>query len=125
MLALLAQPLLGLVYGADFEDASTSLLLLLPGGVLFAGSSILNAGIYAAGRPFTATATQILGMVVTVVGLVVFLSGGGVTAAAIVSSVSYATIFVSSLIAYRRVAGLSWGELVPTPRRVRALAREA
>ena len=125
VLALLAQPLLGLVYGADFEDASTSLLLLLPGGVLFAGSSILNAGIYAAGRPFTATATQILGMVVTVVGLVVFLSGGGVTAAAIVSSVSYATIFVSSLIAYRRVAGLTWGELVPTPRRVRALAREA
>ncbi len=125
VLALLAQPLLGLVYGADFEDASTSLLLLLPGGVLFAGSSILNAGIYAAGRPFTATCTQILGMVVTVVGLVVFLAGGGVTAAAIVSSVSYATIFVSSLIAYRRVAGLSWGELVPTPSRVRALAREA
>jgi O-antigen/teichoic acid export membrane protein len=125
VLALLAQPLLGLVYGADFEDASTSLLLLLPGGVLFAGSSILNAGIYAAGRPFTATCTQILGMVVTVVGLVVFLSGGGVTAAAIVSSVSYAAIFVSSLIAYRRVAGLSWGELVPTPSRVRALAREA
>ena len=78
VLALLAQPLLGLVYGADFEDASTSLLLLLPGGVLFAGSSILNAGIYAAGRPFTATCTQILGMVVTVVGLVVFLAGGGV-----------------------------------------------
>ena len=124
-LALLARPLLGLVYGDDFRAASTSLLLLLPGGVLFAASSILNAGIYAAGHPFTATTTQIIGMLVTVVGLIIFLSGGGVTAAAIVSSASYATIFLSSLVAYRHVTGLPWGALVPTPARVRALAREA
>jgi hypothetical protein len=93
----------------------------LPGGVLFAGASILNAGIYAAGRPFTATCTQILGMLTTVVGLVAFLSTGGVTAAAIVSSASYATIFVASLIAFRAVSGLAWRALVPTPARVRAL----
>jgi O-antigen/teichoic acid export membrane protein len=116
-----ARPLLGLVYGDEFHDAATSLVLLLPGGVLFAGASILNAGIYAAGRPFTATSTQILGMLVTVVGLVLFLSGGGVTAAAIVSSASYASIFVASLVAFRSVSGLAWADLLPTPSRVRAL----
>ena len=64
-----AEPLLGFVYGSDFRAASDSLVLLLPGAVLFAGAAILNAGIYAAGRPFTATCTQILGMLVTIVGL--------------------------------------------------------
>jgi O-antigen/teichoic acid export membrane protein len=122
-IALLARPLLGLVYGDEFREAATSLLLLLPGGVLFAGASILNAGIYAAGRPFTATCTQILGMLVTVVGLVAFLSSGGVRAAAIVSSASYATIFVASLVAFKRVSGLPWRGLVPTPGRVRTLLR--
>jgi O-antigen/teichoic acid export membrane protein len=123
ILLLLAEPLLGFVYGGEFRAASESLRLLLPGAVLFAGAAILNAGIYAAGRPFTATCTQLLGMLVTVVGLVAFLSGGGVTAAAIVSSASYATIFLASLVASVSVSGLAWRELVPTPGRVRALLR--
>ena len=92
VLAVLARPLLGLVYGDDFRDAAEPAAAdLLPGAVLFAGSSILGAGIYAAGRPFTATVTQVLGMIVTVVGLFVFLRTGGITAAALVSTASYAT----------------------------------
>jgi O-antigen/teichoic acid export membrane protein len=121
-LAVFAKPLLGLVYGDDFRDAAESLRLLLPGAVLFAGASILSAGIYAVGRPFTATLTQVLGMVVTLVGLAIFLSGGGITAAALVSSASYATIFVASLIAYKRVSGTPWRRFLPTPSRLRAFA---
>ncbi len=123
MLALLARPLLGLVYGDDFRDAAEPLLLLLPGAVLFAGSSIVTAGLYAANRPFTATVTQLLGMIVTVVGLLVFLRTGGVNAAAIVSSAAYTTVFVATLIAYKRVTGLSWSWFAPTPARLRALIR--
>jgi O-antigen/teichoic acid export membrane protein len=122
-LALLARPLLGLVYGDDFREAAEPLLLLLPGAVLFAGSSIIGAGIYAAGRPFTATVTQLLGMVVTVVGLFAFLRTGGITAAALVSTASYATVFLAALIAYQRVTGLPWREFVPTLARLRAIAR--
>jgi O-antigen/teichoic acid export membrane protein len=122
-LALLARPLLGLVYGDDFRGAADPLLLILPGAVLFAGSSILNAGIYAAGYPFTSTLTQVAGMVVTVVGLFVFLRTGGITAAALVSTASYSTVFVTSLSAYQRVAGLPWRRFAPTPARLRALAR--
>ncbi len=119
-LALLAQPLLGLVYGDDFREAAESLRLLLPGAVLFAGASILNAGIYAAGRPFTATLTQVLGMVVTVAGLAIFLAGGGITAAALVSSASYAAVFLAALIAYKRVSGVPWGSFLPLPGRLGA-----
>jgi O-antigen/teichoic acid export membrane protein len=121
--AIFARPLLGVVYGDDFRDAAEPLLLILPGAVLFAGSSILAAGVYAAGYPFTATIAQVIGMVVTVVGLFVFLRTGGITAAALVSTASYATVFVAMLIAYKVVAGLSWRFFLPTPARMRALVR--
>jgi len=121
VLALFARPLIGLVYGDSFRDAAEPLLLLLPGVVLFAGSSILAAGVYAAGRPFTATFAQLLGMAVTVVGLFVFLRSGGITAAAIVSTVSYATVFVAMLIAYKRVSDTPWRSFVPSPARLRGL----
>ena len=123
VLALLARPLLGLVYGDDFRDAAEPLLLLLPGAVLFAGSAILAAGVYAAGRPFTATLVQLLGMAVTVVGLFVFLRTGGITAAALVSTASYATVFVGALVAYKSVTGTPWRYFVPTPARLRELTR--
>jgi O-antigen/teichoic acid export membrane protein len=109
------------VYGNDFRDAAEPLLLILPGAVLFAGSSIATAGIYAAGRPFTATLTQLLGMVVTIVGLSVFLRSGGITAAALVSTASYSVVFVASVLAYKVVSGVPWRLFVPTPGRLRAL----
>ena len=124
-LALFARPLLGFVYGDEFRGAAKSLRLLLPGAVAFAGASILSAGIYAAGRPFTATLTQLLGMVVTIVGLSVFLPTGGVTAAALVSTVSYTSVFIATLVAYKAVSGIPWRGLLPTPRRLRALADRA
>lgn len=123
-LGLFARPLVELVYGAPFGGATEPLLLLLPGAVLFAGSSIVSAGVYAAGRPFTATAAQLAGMMVTIVGLVVFLNrGGGITAAALVSSAAYATVFVVTLVAYKVVTGMPWRWFVPTVARLRALAR--
>jgi O-antigen/teichoic acid export membrane protein len=123
VLALFARPLLGFVYGDDFRDAAEPLLLILPGAVLFAGSTILTAGVYAAGRPFVATITQVLGMIVTVAGLLAFLGTGGITAAALVSSVSYATVFLATLYAYKRVSGVPWRVFVPTPGMLRAFAR--
>jgi O-antigen/teichoic acid export membrane protein len=122
-LALFARPLLGFVYGDDFRDAAESLVLLLPGAVLFAGSSILGAGLYAAGRPFTATIPQLIGMVVTVAGLFAFLRIGGITAAALVSTASYATVFLVMLSAYKAVSGRPWRWFLPTPARLRTLAR--
>jgi O-antigen/teichoic acid export membrane protein len=122
VLGVFARPLLGLVYGDDFREAAEPLLLILPGAVLFAASAILAAGVYAAGRPFTATAVQLVGMIVTIVGLVIFLPVGGITAAALVSTASYSTVFVGMLLAYRTVAKLSWADFVPSRARVRSWA---
>jgi hypothetical protein len=89
--------------------------------VLFAGSSSLSAGINAAERPFHRHRTQVLGMIVTVVGLFAFLGTGGVTAAALVSSTAYATVFVATLVAYKRVSGRPWSFFLPSPALVRAI----
>ncbi len=121
VIGVLARPLLGLVYGSEFRRAASALRLLLPGAVLFAGSSIVSAGVYAAGRPFIASMSQVLGLVVTVVGLVVFLRSGGIIAAALVSTASYATVFATTLIAYKVVTGMPWRGFLPTPGRLRAL----
>jgi O-antigen/teichoic acid export membrane protein len=123
VLGLFARPLIGLVYGDEFRDAAEPLLLILPGAVLFAGSSILGAGVYAAGHPFTATVPQLMGVLVTVAGLFAFLRIGGITAAALVSTASYTTVFLGTLIAYKAVSGKPWRWFLPTPARLRALAR--
>jgi O-antigen/teichoic acid export membrane protein len=112
ILAILAEVALSLVYGSDFREAATALRLLLPGSVLYAGAVALWSGLMAADRPFLSTATEGTGAVLTVAGLLLFLEDGGITAAAIVSSCAYATVFAMSLVLYRRVAKLRWRDFV-------------
>jgi O-antigen/teichoic acid export membrane protein len=121
-IAVFARPLLGVVYGPEFRQAAPTLRLILPGAVLFAGSTIVSAGVYAAGRPFIATLAHLFGAAVTVIGLLVFLRGGGITAAAVISSVSYGTVFVATVAAYKFVSRKPWRWFVPTPARLRSLA---
>lgn len=111
-LAILAEVALALVYGSAFREAGTALRLLLPGSVLYAGAVALWSGLLAADRPFLSTATEGTGAVLTVAGLLLFLESGGITAAAIVSTCAYATVFAMSLVLYRRVANLRWRDFV-------------
>jgi O-antigen/teichoic acid export membrane protein len=113
-IALLAGVGVRLVYGADFEGSVLPLRLLLPGCVLLAAAGVLSSGLNALGRPLTAALTNVGGMIVTVVGLSIFLRSGGINAAAVVSTVSYAVIFVSALILYRRASGIGWLEFRPS-----------
>lgn len=122
-LAIVGEPLLGLVYGDAFRPAIEPLRLLLPGAVLFAVASIVASGLGAEGRPFAATLAHVLGAIVMAVGLAVFAPSGGTTAAALVSTASYATVFSVVLWWYARVTALPAAELVPTPRRLRARLR--
>jgi O-antigen/teichoic acid export membrane protein len=103
---------LRVLYGASFVAAHEALLLLLPGAVLYACAGVLWSGLYALNRPLTAAATQGFGALVTVVGLVLFLERGGIIAAAIVSTASYACVFVTGLALYRRAADLAWRDFV-------------
>lgn len=111
-LELLANFALTLVYGADFDAAATSLRLLLPGRVMDAAAVVLWSGLLAAGRPFLSTLAAGPGALLTVVGLILFLESGGITAAAIVTTSAYSLVFAISIVLYRRVAGLRWRDFI-------------
>ena len=112
-LAVLAEPAITLVYGDAFDDSVMPLRLLLPGTVLYAAASILWSGLYAVNRPFTATVAQVAGALVTVVGLLLFLRTGGINAAALVTTASYAVVFGAAIILYRRAVEIRWSDFVP------------
>lgn len=114
---------IGLVYGPSFADSALPLRLLLPGAVLYAAASILLNGLYAENRPFTATLANLLGMVVTLGGLLLFLRSGGILAAAIVSTVAYTLVFATAATLYRRATGLPWRVFLPDPAMLAALPR--
>ncbi|GLR78804.1 oligosaccharide flippase family protein (plasmid) [Azospirillum oryzae] len=114
---------IGLVYGPSFADSALPLRLLLPGAVLYAAASILLNGLYAENRPFTATTANLLGMLVTLGGLLLFLRSGGILAAAIVSTVAYTLVFATAATLYRRATGLPWRVFLPDPAMLAALPR--
>jgi O-antigen/teichoic acid export membrane protein len=110
-----------LVYGEEFSESVLPLRILLPGTVLYAAAFILLNGLYAENRPFTATIAQMLGMAVTVAGLLIFLRSGGILAAAIVSTVAYGLVFVVAGVLYSHATGLRWRSFLPEASEVRAM----
>lgn len=114
-LAILAQFALELVYGTDFGAAATPVRILLPGVVLNAASIVLWSGLLAANRPFLSTIATAPAAVITITGLILFLDSGGIEAAAIVSTVAYATVFTISTLLYKHVMKLRWRDFVVAP----------
>jgi O-antigen/teichoic acid export membrane protein len=112
-IALLAGVAVPFVYGADFSGSVEPVILLLPGSVAMAAAGILLAGLNAADRPLTAAAAQLPGVVITAVGLALFLKPGGIVAAAIVSSAAYTSVLVTGACLYRRATGIAWRRLLP------------
>jgi O-antigen/teichoic acid export membrane protein len=100
------------LYGPGFAGSVEPLRIMLPGCVLYAAAMVLSSGLYAENRPFTAAVAQVPGLLVTVIGLPLFLPAGGITAAAIVSTTAYTLVFFAALVLYRNVTGLPWRSFV-------------
>lgn len=89
-----------LIYGIDFTQSATVLRILIPGAVLYAGAQVLWAGLYAANKPLVTFLCQLPGLLITAVGLLLFLNRFGIVGAAYVSTIAYSTIFFVSLFAF-------------------------
>ena len=122
-IAVLADVAIRLIYGSDFSDSALPLRLLLPGTVAFALAEILLSGLNSLDRPGVAALAQAPGVLVTVVGLFLFLESGGIVAAAIISSIAYAIVFITALLLYRSAAGAPWRSFVLRREEVRAHMR--
>jgi O-antigen/teichoic acid export membrane protein len=112
-LELFATIAVRIVYGDAFLGGVPALRVLLIGAVFYSASGALSQGLCAANRPFLASLAQFPGLVVTVVGLLVFLPrGGGIIAAAAISTVAYASVFAASALLYCHVLGLPLRSIV-------------
>jgi O-antigen/teichoic acid export membrane protein len=114
VIAVVAPEALTVAYGASFALAAAPLRLLLPGSVLMAGSAVLASGLCALNRPASAAISQAPGLLITLVGLPIFLPMGGIVAAALVSSVAYATSFATGMALYRKATRCSVSDIMPS-----------
>jgi antigen flippase len=105
VLAALAPWLVPLVYGSAFAPAVRPLWLLLPGIVFWTATSIVASGLQAANKPGRASAAQLVGFAVTVIGLLLTLPRFGILGAALTSSVSYTLTFWIALWLLHRHTG--------------------
>jgi O-antigen/teichoic acid export membrane protein len=94
---------LQLLYGHDFASALGPTLLLLPSSLFLGLHLVANQVANALDRPEHASIGQVVGVVVTVAGLLVVLPGGGIGGAAIVSSLASAARYAVTVVLLRRV----------------------
>jgi O-antigen/teichoic acid export membrane protein len=117
---------LPLIYGSAFENSTVQLLILLPGVYLFGIESVLVQHFTGSGLPLTVPLFWIAVVICNLVFNIIFIPTYGATAAAIVSSFTYALIFLLVAIYFRVKTGNHLlSTLVMQPDEIRALIRPA
>lgn len=106
VLALVAKPLLQLLYGTAFEPAVSALWLLLPGVAVFGVGSVLAAHLAGLGRPNLNLWVAAASLVVTVGLDLLLIPSLGMNGAAIASSASYLTTAALTALLFHRIAGV-------------------
>ena len=96
-IAVVAPVVVPLLWGEPFEASIEPLLLLLPGSIALAVMGLCRNYLIISNRPTAMSAAQLLGAVITVVGLIVLAPTWGIQAAAVVSSASYIAIVAAML----------------------------
>ncbi|MDQ6948690.1 MAG: hypothetical protein M3256_21145, partial [Actinomycetota bacterium] len=89
VLGAFAPLLLRIAFGSLFSPATTALRLLLPGAVAFDALGVIITKLYSEGRPGEASLAALVGVILTVVGLVAVAPRYGIEGAAAVTSVAW------------------------------------
>lgn len=123
VLAVLAGPLLGLVFGRDYLPGRWALVVLCAAMVPLALGRVLAADLKGRGRVGVVSVASGAGAALTLVADVVLLPVLGMVGAAWACVLAYSCTAVVLLIAYRRATAGDLRALVPMPRDVSALVR--
>jgi O-antigen/teichoic acid export membrane protein len=101
-LALVTPVIVPLLYGSAFVGAVDPTIILLGGSVAWGGQLVAAQCANALGHPSYSSISEVTGVLVTVVGLVIFVPLYGITGAAVVSLVAYVTRLAVTLGLLRR-----------------------
>lgn len=102
VVALLAPVAVPLLFGTEFKDAVPLVAVLVVGALCIGISLILGSALQGHGRPQDAMRPQLIGLIITIVGLAVVLEPLGALGAALVSVVSYAAVLSGTVRAAAR-----------------------
>ena len=105
-LALIASPLINIVYGQAYAEAVPMLLALLPGIVAYVAVKVLTAYLVGVGRLRITVIVSLIGLIATLVLDFTLIPRLGALGAAIASSVSYSLSAIVMVRWTMKVAGL-------------------
>ncbi len=112
LLALLAQPILVLLYSEAYLPAVRPLQVLLLGIVVFSVSRILAHDLAGRGLPALNTYTSVFSLLINVALNLVLIPRWGIVGAAWASTVAYSGLLMSKMVFYRRVSGNTWRDVL-------------
>jgi len=111
-LAILAKPLIVLLFGASFEPAVVPLLLLLPGVVALSLSKILTSDLAGRGRPEFGAIAAWASLAVTVSLDLFLIPRWGIAGAALASTLAYSLATIIVVLAFLKLSRNSWIDLL-------------
>ncbi|WP_263840133.1 flippase [Salinibacter sp.] len=111
-LALVADPLIWLLFGQEYMEAVGVLLLLLPGIVVGSFTRILANDIAARGRPELNLYTSIFVVMTNVIANVLLIPAMGITGAAIATTLSYSVNGVAKIWLHTYISGNRWWKVL-------------
>jgi O-antigen/teichoic acid export membrane protein len=123
LLAVFSHLVMVVLFGSEFGPAATPFAILLPGAVCLTIWYVLSLYIVSAlRRPGTTTIIQGLGFLVSAPLYWLAVRHWGINGAAIVSTVTYAAVFVAGLLVLTRSPHVRWSQLRPRADDVRHMA---
>lgn len=123
--ALIAYPLVVILYGTAFAPAAMPLILLMPGVWLLGVGKLLAIHMAGSGRPEIGTYSALLSLLVTVALDLALIPIIGINGAALASSGSYTIATVYLVVSFVRATGVGASDVLLIRRRDMALLWQA
>ena len=111
--AVLAAPLIPLIFGPAYDDSVVPYLLLLPGAMGFAASGVFSSALLSSSRPALSSIGPLVALVSGVVLDLALIPPFGASGAAAAATSAFVAGGLVAIVAYRRTEPFGLRELVP------------
>ena len=108
ILALIAKPLIKILFGSVFLPSVMPLIILLPGIIALGGCKILTADLAGRGKPQFGTYAAFASLVVNIPLNLWLIPKWGISGAAFASSTAYITATLMVMVAFVKISNTSW-----------------
>lgn len=112
ILALIARPVIKTLFGSVFLPSLMPLMILLPGIIALGGCKVLTADLAGRGKPQIGTYAAFVSLAVNIPLNLWLIPKWGISGAAFASSVAYIISTVVVIIAFVKISGKSWTNIL-------------